>query len=627
MRNKFPAWLVLTVICVVAAMLLAATNLATKDVIAENARRQAMATLSALMPDASDFEETDGGITVGKDKDGNVVGYATTALTQGFGGEIETTVASKPDGTIGGISVGGSNFAETAGLGARAKEPEFQAQFAGKSVPVALTKDGGEIEALSGATITSRAVIKGVNQAAENIGAVAGFEVASTSTAEHVGENRYAATVPGYGGPVKVFLTLDENRSITEITIGDSQFNESPGLGALAREAEFQDQFIGKTIPLTMDDIDAISGATITSTAVVDAINMIQAGLDAGLADQPIVEVTEEAPAEQPKAEVNSSGDGKYNAAAQGFGGPVRVFLTLDESNTITAIEIGDNDFNETEYLGERALEPEFQQQFIGKTLPVTMDDIDGLTGATITTNAVLDAINQIAEAAGAGGAGSSETQTGTGDQAPAEEQTPAEEQAPAENLPTFGEDVSFIPGTYTGTGKGWADQEPVTVKITVDSRAITDAEIEGEGETPFGTEQFEKYAAALIGRRDGNIDAVTNATETRNGVREAVWNALEKAVMSDEVKFIPGTYEGTGKGWSDEIPVTVKLTVDEKSITAAVIEGAGEVPFGVEQMEKYAADLIGRRNGNIDAVTNATETRNGVQEAVWMALEKAIAP
>ena len=239
----------------------------------------------------------------------------------------------------------------------------------------------------------------------------------------------------------------------------------------------------------------------------------------------------------------------------------------------------------------------------------------------------MLDAINQIAEAAGAGGAGSSETQTGTGDQAPAEEQTPAEEQAPAENLPTFGEDVSFIPGTYTGTGKGWADQEPVTVKITVDSRAITDAEIEGEGETPFGTEQFEKYAAALIGRRDGNIDAVTNATETRNGVREAVWNALEKAVMSDEVKFIPGTYEGTGKGWSDEIPVTVKLTVDEKSITAAVIEGAGEVPFGVEQMEKYAADLIGRRNGNIDAVTNATETRNGVQEAVWMALEKAIAP
>ena len=403
MSKKLPAWLVLTVICIVAAALLAATNLMTKDVIAENANRAKYETLAKLMPSARDFEEQpESGIIIGKDEAGNPVGYSLAAVTQGFGGEVETTVAAMPDGTISGISVGGSNFAETAGLGAKAKEPEFQAQFAGKTAPVALTKDGGEIDALSGATITSRAVIKGVNQAMETIAAEAGFTVESTSTAEHRGENEYAATAQGFGGPVKVFLTLDENRTIQKISIGDNQFNETEYLGERALEKEFQDQFLGKTIPVALDQIDALSGATITTNAVLEAIEMISDGLDHGLADAPVVTgETETAPAEKetPKAEVVDQGNGKYNSAAQGFAGPVRVFLTLDENKTITAISIGDNDFAETEYLGERALEKEFQDQFLGKTIPLTMDDIDALTGATITTGAVLSAINQIADA------------------------------------------------------------------------------------------------------------------------------------------------------------------------------------------------------------------------------------
>ena len=403
MKKKFPAWLVLTVICVVAAALLAGTNLMTKDVIAENANREKYATLGKLIPDADSFEELESGVIVGKDKDGNTVGYSKAATAQGFGGEVETTVAARPDGTIGGISVGGSNFAETAGLGARAKEPEFQEQFAGKSAPVALTKDGGEIDALSGATITSRAVIKGVNQAMEEIAAEAGFTVESTSTAEHLGEGKYAATAQGFGGPVKVFLTLDDGRVIQEISIGDNQFAETEYLGERALEPAFQQQFIGKTIPVTIDEIDALSGATVTTNAVLEAISMISDGLDKGLADAPIVEKnkeTEEAPKqeEEPAAEVVDQGNGKYNSAAKGFGGPVRVFLTVDENRTITEISIGDNDFAETEYLGERALEPSFQQQFIGKTIPMTIDDIDALTGATVTTQAVITAINQIAE-------------------------------------------------------------------------------------------------------------------------------------------------------------------------------------------------------------------------------------
>ena len=74
MKKSLPAWLVLTVICVVAAVLLAATNLATKDVIAANAQREAMETLGKLLPEATAFETMeDSGISVGKDDAGNIV--------------------------------------------------------------------------------------------------------------------------------------------------------------------------------------------------------------------------------------------------------------------------------------------------------------------------------------------------------------------------------------------------------------------------------------------------------------------------------------------------------------------------------------------------------------------------
>ena len=158
------------------------------------------------------------------------------------------------------------------------------------------------MDAVSGATITSRAVIKGANQAMEKIAAVAGFTMESTSTAEHLGENRYAATAQGYGGPVKVYLTVDAEKTIQEISIGNNLFNETSGLGARALEESFQSQFIGKKLPVAAGDIDALSGATITTGAVLEAIGEISDGLDAGLADSPITEEKVEATPEPTKA-------------------------------------------------------------------------------------------------------------------------------------------------------------------------------------------------------------------------------------------------------------------------------------------------------------------------------------
>ena len=95
-------------------------------------------------------------------------GYViTTTDSEGYGGDIKITVGITADGTVNGVSI--LSISETAGLGMKAKEPAFYEQYQGKQAEkFVVSKDGGDgepIDALSGATITSRAVTGAVNAA------------------------------------------------------------------------------------------------------------------------------------------------------------------------------------------------------------------------------------------------------------------------------------------------------------------------------------------------------------------------------------------------------------------------------------------------------------------------------
>lgn len=97
-------------------------------------------------------------------EDGYVI---TTTDKEGYGGDIQITVGITADGTVNGVSI--LSISETAGLGMRATEPAFYEQYQGKQAEkFVVSKDGGDgepIDALSGATITSRAVTGAVNAA------------------------------------------------------------------------------------------------------------------------------------------------------------------------------------------------------------------------------------------------------------------------------------------------------------------------------------------------------------------------------------------------------------------------------------------------------------------------------
>ena len=98
---------------------------------------------------------------------GEIVGYAVNTYTsKGFSGDISLMAGFKPDGTIIGITV--LNHKETPGLGTKMTEPEFKEQFTGKNpgeFMLKVKKDGGQVDAITAATISSRAFCDAIERA------------------------------------------------------------------------------------------------------------------------------------------------------------------------------------------------------------------------------------------------------------------------------------------------------------------------------------------------------------------------------------------------------------------------------------------------------------------------------
>lgn len=179
MKSMLKIGSTLFAICAIASMLLAFTNSATAPVIEDLNVRTNNELRQKVLPTANEFVAVDeskianvgDGIVAeayeGKDGD-KVTGYTMKVLPKGYGGSVEVIVGIDVDGKITGVDIG--NMTETPGLGAKAKEPAFKGQYTDKEakelevVKGATTADN-QILAISGATITSKAVTTGVNAA------------------------------------------------------------------------------------------------------------------------------------------------------------------------------------------------------------------------------------------------------------------------------------------------------------------------------------------------------------------------------------------------------------------------------------------------------------------------------
>lgn len=165
----------LFLITVITGVILGGVHTMTLEPIRQAKEREKMEALAATLPAAKDFKavEISGKPDFIKEinagtADGKLMGYNVTVSSKGYGGMIEMVVGISADGELMGIKI--LSHSETPGLGARAPEPAFSGQFKDKkadtlSIVKTAPATASEIEAISGATITSTAVVKGVNQA------------------------------------------------------------------------------------------------------------------------------------------------------------------------------------------------------------------------------------------------------------------------------------------------------------------------------------------------------------------------------------------------------------------------------------------------------------------------------
>lgn len=180
MRDLIKPAISLFIICLITTFCLAFVNSVTKDTITERAMSDAEEKRKLVLDDADSFKMLDG--ESDKDESGLIdevyaaysgeefIGYVFNASPKGYGGEIAVTVGVSNENIITGVQIG--NNSETPGLGSKTANNEFTEQFQNKDisddivvVKRPISKDN-EIQAVSGATISTNAVTKAVEASA-----------------------------------------------------------------------------------------------------------------------------------------------------------------------------------------------------------------------------------------------------------------------------------------------------------------------------------------------------------------------------------------------------------------------------------------------------------------------------
>ena len=613
-RKQLPAYLILALIALAAALLLAVTNAITAGPIkaheeaAQNAAFQSVMTADSFstmsIPDGCNVTSL-----VEAKKDGKTIGYCAVSSAKGYGGNVAVTLGVDMDGKIVGCQIGDTNFAETDGFGARWKEPARAEAFIG------LSAFGGDtIEAITGATVTSKAVLAASNDVLKCISHVLGKDVEGDVLAFGVKEEKPVQTVEltgdvhqgkavGFGnGEVTARLTLNDDGTIAALVIDAS--TQTPGFGTRCADEEFTAQFIGKSGPFTLNEnVDGLTGATITSTAAVEAINA--ALTSPAMAAEDLEPAATEAPMVLENAKT---------ATIAGFGGADITVQVTDENGVITALVVDAS--SQTAGFGQKCAEEAFTSQFIGKSAPLTLGDgIDAVASATITSQAVVDAVNSLYAAA-------EPVEEPT--EAPAATEEPAVQTAEVKTATAAGYDGNEITVNVT-------DENGVITSLTVDASTQTPGLGQKCAEEAFTSQFIGKSAPLTLGE---GIDAVASATITSQAVVDAV-NSLyaaaepveepteapaateEPAVQTAEVKTATAAgYDGNEitVNVTDENGVITSLTVDASTQTPGLGQKCAEEAFTSQFIGKSAPLTLGE---GIDAVASATITSQAIVDAV----------
>ena len=345
--------------------------------------------------------------------------------------------------------------------------------------------------------------------------------------------------------------------------------------------------------------------------------------------------VTTKAPAlaVTPVSESGTYRDGTYTGTGTGFSGPITVQVVVEggKIKDITVVSSTDD----SPYLQNASA-------LLKQIVALQSTNVDTVSGATYSSVGLISAVRDALQKAG----GSSASDSALPVLAASESQNKTSENAPA--VEAIAEPAAYRDGVYTGTGTGFGGQ--MTVQVTVSGGKITDIQVlSSKDDSPY----LQNACALLqniIVSQSTNVDAVSGATYSSAGLIEAVRNALANAATGEvpaettpvptakteppatTVPAVPqetgkfpypdGVYTGSGEGYGGT--TKIELTLKNGTIQKIHVVSNEDDEAFFKRAETLISLVIQRQSTDVDAVSGATFSSEGILEAIQEALEAA---
>ena len=285
------------------------------------------------------------------------------------------------------------------------------------------------------------------------------------------------------------------------------------------------------------------------------------------------------------KGDENAAGSfvpGTYSASEMGFAGQVQVDVIVGDNGGITDVTVQGAD--ETPDVGGAALATLREQ-----ILTVQSAEIDGVSGATLTSNAARTAAEKaIAQASGV-------------------EVASNEVKPEGDNL--------FVPGTYEGTAMGFGGD--ITVKATVTENEITEIQVEGEHETAnIGTFAVDMLGERILEAQSTKIDGLSGATVSSNAVLRAASLALTAA--GADLDRLPEKDDTPVERSEEELETDILIIgAGGAGMTAAIYATQeGKDVILLEKMP-YPGGNTTRATGGMNAAETHYQKEEGIEDTV----------
>ena len=347
-----------------------------------------------------------------------------------------------------------------------------------------------------------------------------------------------------------------------------------------------------------------------------------------------------------PTTEVPESGykDGTYQGSGTGFGGTITVQVTVS-GGKITAIDIVDASGETTSYFASA-------KGVIGKMLAGQTPNVDAVSGATYSSNGIIQAVQDALSKAG-GKEKQPVKKTKKKKTTPTPTVTPTVKPRPTQAA--SGDEtaeVKYKDGTYTGKARGYSGF--VTISLTIKDGVITEVSNTNTDTKSFFRKAWKVLQPAILEHQSADgIDAVSGATFSSNGIIGAAQNAIEAAKITvkptatptpdptetltptpkptatpaptPEGQYVDGNYNGSGDGNYGVGSVTVNVTISGGKITAASYDTIDDEDYFAEAWNGIYGQILNNQSADgVDTVSGATYSSNGILQAFRNALSQA---